>query len=285
MMGRIAICSFIFFFFSWGAEDLQSYIEHHMQNAKEWHLLPFHWAHLPLPSGWIFSIRDYSVDMSPTLHAAMLALASIFLIFFFVFVYKKQSREAPRGITNAMEAMVLFVRDEICIRNLGDQDGRKYSPLFLTLFFFILFLNYISLIPGMSTATANINVTAAFASVTFLLMIAGGLWTHGPWGFMKLFVPHGVPLPLVPVIFFLEFIGLFIKAFALTIRLFANMLAGHTVIFSLLGLVIAFKWFGVPAIFLALFIYLLELLVAFLQAYIFTVLSAMFVGSMLHPAH
>jgi F-type H+-transporting ATPase subunit a len=117
------------------------------------------------------------------------------------------------------------------------------------------------------------------------MMFIGGIIKNGPLGFIKIFMPGGVPWPLYFILFPIELLGMFIKPFALTMRLFANMLGGHIVIYSMLGLIIILGWAALPSIFLALFITFLELLVAFIQAYIFTLLSAMFVGSFMHPEH
>jgi len=141
------------------------------------------------------------------------------------------------------------------------------------------------LIPIFSTATANINVTAALALITLCFMIFGSIYKNGIKGFMQALTPSNVPVPVLFLIVPLEMIGLLIKTFALTIRLFANMLAGHIVILSLLGMVVLLGIFALPTILLALFINILEILVAFLQAYIFTLLSAIFVGHMVHPEH
>jgi len=141
------------------------------------------------------------------------------------------------------------------------------------------------LIPLFVTATANINVTGGLALITLSFMIIGTVIRNGMKGFCQAIIPSGVPIPVLFILVPIEIVGLFIKAFALMIRLFANMFAGHIVIFSLLGLVVLMGYVALPAIFLALFINVLEILVAFLQAYIFTLLSAMFIGQMFHPAH
>jgi F-type H+-transporting ATPase subunit a len=139
--------------------------------------------------------------------------------------------------------------------------------------------------PFFATATANVNVTVSLSLITLTLMVVGGFAKNGPIGFIKLFLPSGVPKPLYVLLFPIELLGLATRPFALTMRLFANMLGGHIVIFSLVSLIIRFGWVGLPAIFLALFSYSLEVLVAFIQAYVFTLLSAVFVGSMMHPSH
>jgi len=219
-----------------------------------------------------------------SLHGLMLILCSVFLIIIFCFLYNKKSL-VPHGFTNFLEILILFVRDEIAVRNLGKEDGTKMTPLFCTFFFFILLLNVMGLIPLFSTATANINVTASLAIITFGFMVFGAIYKNGLKGFMHALIPSGVPAPVLILLVPIEIMGLLIKAFALTIRLFANMLAGHIVIISLLGLVVLLGKFALPAIFLAVGIYILEILVAFLQAYIFTLLSAMFIGQMYHPEH
>ena len=131
------------------------------------------------------------------------------------------------------------------------------------------------------------NVTGALAGVTLFVMIFGAIHKNGFIGFIKTFIPHGVPFPVLIVLIPIEFAGMFIKAFALMIRLFANLLAGHIILFSLIGLIIIVggKLVILPAVTMALAIYVLEVLVAFLQAYIFTLLSAMFVGMIHNPAH
>ena len=250
------------------AFNLEHYIMHHVMDGKEWHL-PF------LPAIKLPFI---------TLHGLMLVLCAIFLIVLFGVLYNKKER-VPTGLTNALEAFVIFIRDDIAIANLGEKDGKAMAPLFCTFFFFILGLNLMGLIPLFAAATANVNVTAALALVTLVCMVGGAIYKNGLIGFLKALAPSGVPAPLLLLLFPIEFLGLFIKTLALTIRLFANMLAGHIVIFALLGLVVMLGVWALPAVGLAIFISLLEVLVVFLQAYIFTLLSAMFIGQMYHPSH
>ena len=267
-------------FASSGNDNLGDFIIHHIANSDKWHPLPF-LPGIPLLSG----LKIGNLDLSLSLHVLMLLLAGFFVYLLFAVLYKKQRNIAPSGLTNFLEVLIIFVRDEICISNLGEKDGKRFAPFFLNFFFLILILNLMGLVPLFSTATANINVTGGFALITLSMMIIGGIVKNGPIGFIHIFLPPGVPKPLYLILFPIEVMGMFIKPFALTIRLFANMLAGHIVIFSLLGLISLLGWFGTPSILLALFIYALELLVAFIQAYIFTMLSAMFFSAMLHPAH
>ncbi len=190
---------------------------------------------------------------------------------------------APKGrLQNMLETLVLFVRDEIARPNLGDKTD-KYLPYLLTVFFFILTCNLLGLVPFGATATSNIMVTAVLATITFVLTQLGGSRDH--W--MHIFNPPGVPAFVKPILIPVELLGLFTKPIALAIRLFANMTAGHLVILSLIGLIFTFgslfggvAGYGVAPISVAfaLFIYCLELLVSFIQAYVFTMLSALFIG-------
>jgi F-type H+-transporting ATPase subunit a len=262
-----------------GGQDVSNYIIHHLVNADSWHPLPG--VSIPL----LGDVKLFGINLGLTLHSLMLIIAAAVVFLLFGFLYKKQSRRAPSGITNMLEVLVLFVRDEICINYMGESDGKRLAPFFLNFFFLVLVMNLMGLIPLFATATANINVTLGLALITLTMMIIGGIAKNGPVGFLQLFLPPGVPKPVYIILFPIEVMGLFIKPFALTMRLFANMLGGHIVLFSLLGLIITFGWVGLPSLFLALFVFFLELLVAFIQAYIFTMLSAMFVGSMMHPSH
>lgn len=199
--------------------------------------------------------------------------------------------DRPKGIIqNMFESVVLYVRDEMVGKFMPAPLAEKFLPLFLTFFIFILFSNLLGLvpIPGIAgTATSNIAVTTALASITFFTMIVGGMVYVGPVKFWVSLVPHGIPAFVVPVMFLIEVLGLVIKSFALTIRLFANMVAGHLVIFSFFGLVYMFQSYAVlvPAVLMSVFITLLEVLVAFIQAYVFTFLSIVFVSMCVHPEH
>jgi F-type H+-transporting ATPase subunit a len=250
-------------------QAVQHWVLHHSANQPEWMLTPS--IGVPMPPGL-------------GVHGVMMLVAAAGLILLFALA-RRGAGPVPRGLANALEAMVLFVRDRICAPHLGSEEGRRLTPFFCTHFFFILGMNLMGLVPIFPTPTGNVNVTAAMAATTLGLMIGLPLWRKGPAGFVRCFVPHGVPWALRPMLVVLELAGPFVKTFALTIRLFANMLAGHIVLFSLAGLVFAFGLAAVPALVLALLIYALEVLVAFLQAYVFTLLSAMFVGQLLQSEH
>jgi F-type H+-transporting ATPase subunit a len=228
--------------------------------------------------------KVYLDSVHLTSHSLMLIFAGLLLLLVFGAIYRKKN-PVPRGLTNLLEVLVLFVRDQIAVANLGEKDGRKLAPLFLSLFFFILFLNLMGLIPVFSGATANVNVTAGLALVTLSVMIGGAIMKNGVSGFIHAFIPHGVPWPVMILLVPIEFLGMFIKAFALTMRLFANMLAGSIVFYSIIGLVVIFGLAGSPSILLAVAIYILKVFVAFLQAFVFTLLSALFINQVHHPAH
>jgi len=256
---------------------------HHVVDAHEFDFEPFGTLHLP---HW--EIAGY--DISPTKHVVMVWIAALILLIVFSMVsghYKKMTKkEAPKGIANVMEVLVDFVKEDIAKQNIG-HGYERHMPFLLTTFFFILICNIIGLVPYSSTATGNINVTATLAIFTFIITQVSAIRSHGIGGFLAHLTGGTHPamwIIMIPV----EFIGLFTKPFALTVRLFANMTAGHIVIISLISLIFVFKSFFIApvSVAFALFIYLLEILVAFLQAFIFTLLSALFIGmAQAHEGH
>mgnify|MGYP000744468527 CR=1 FL=1 len=199
---------------------------------------------------------------------------------------------APTGIGSAVETLVVFVRDEIAMKNIG-HDGAKFTPLLLSFFFFILFAALFGLVPFTGTSTGNLSVTLALASISFVAQQYAGISKYGVAGHFKNLVPHGLPAPLLLVMIPIEILGMFTKPFALMIRLFANMLAGHMMITALLMLVPLSAQISqtlgiimIPiSLGMALFIMCLEVLVAFIQAYVFTLFSAIFIGMYAHPSH
>ncbi|MFI5347626.1 MAG: F0F1 ATP synthase subunit A [Elusimicrobiota bacterium] len=195
------------------------------------------------------------------------------------------------GLVRGMiEPVVLFVRDDILEPIFGHHTD-VYLPYFLTLFFFLLTCNLLGLVPKAAGVTANIAVTASMALCTFGLIQFAGVKEQGLVSYVVHIVPGGVPWWLWPVLFLIEVFGMFAKCISLCIRLFANMLAGHIVSLSFLFLIFIFAQMSKPlgfgvspmAVGLALFIYLMDVLVSFLQAYIFTFLTALFVGGAVHP--
>jgi len=242
---------------------------HHVLNSHEW-LLPFA-APVTLPGVL-------------TSHALMIFIACSLILMLFLVFYRKNDR-VPTGLTNCLEAVVMFIRDDVAIPNLGEKDGYQFTPMLCTIFFFILTLNLMGLIPIFSTATANINVTFALAFLIFTLLVFGTLARSGLHGIWKALIPASLPKWLIPFFIIIEIASIVVRSAALMIRLFANMIAGHMVIMSFLGLIIIFGWVAFPALLLAVFMYCLEVFIALLQAYIFILLSAVFIGQMYHPEH
>jgi len=263
--------------------SLGDYIIHHLQDSPEWNVLGYR-IHLPtFPPVHVLGLE---LDFSITLHVLMMWIVSLILILTFGLLFRKP-RLAPSGFAAILESIVIFIRDEIAVPNVGLKDGMKITPLLSTMFFFILSCNLIGLIPLFSTATGNITVTASLAVITFFTTQIMGMVKQGILGYFKNLVPHGIPFPLLFIMVPIEIFGLFTKPFALAMRLYANMIAGHTVIFALMGLIIAIGSVLVApfAIGFAIFINFLELLVAFIQAYIFTMLSSLFIGMAMHSEH
>ncbi|HEY6006494.1 MAG TPA: F0F1 ATP synthase subunit A [Anaeromyxobacter sp.] len=225
-----------------------------------------------------FQVGQTRIDMTPTKHVIMMWLASILLIVAAASAVRRK-HVVPRGFYNFVEMLVQFVRVEIAGKNIGTKDGDRFVPYLVTAFFFILFVNLFGMIPYAATATGNIAVTLALATFTFLVTQYAAIRAMGLGAWLK-HLTGGVALWLWPIMIPVEILGLFTKPFALTVRLFANMVAGHIVILSLLGLIYALnsQWVAIGSVPMALGIFLLELFVAFVQAYIFTMLSAVFIG-------
>ena len=231
------------------------------------------------------SFELLGIDMSITRHVVMMWVASLLMVFMPLKAFRRP-REVPSGFANFFEAIVVFLRDEIVIPIMGE-DGKKYLPFLLTVFFFILFCNLLGLIPYSATATGNINVTAALALCSFLVMLGAGIANNGIFGYVKSLIPSGVPPALLLILIPVEIISLFVKPFALCIRLFANMTGGHVAILVFLGLIIILEnvWVAIGAVPFAVAIYMLEIFVGFIQAFVFTLLSAVFISMAAHPDH
>ncbi|NKB66999.1 MAG: F0F1 ATP synthase subunit A [Candidatus Latescibacteria bacterium] len=227
----------------------------------------------------------FGIDLSITRHVFMMWVAGALLISLMLIAFRRSSL-VPSGLGNFFEAIVLFIRDDVVLPIMGEH-GRPFLPYMLTIFFFILFCNLIGLVPYSATATGNINVTAGLAVCTFILTQVTGIANNGLFGYLKHLSPPGVPLALAPLLVLVELMGLFIKPLALCIRLFANMTAGHLIIVVALGFTIVFQtlWLAPISVAFAAAIYLLEIFIAFVQAYIFTLLSAIFISMAAHPDH
>lgn len=217
-------------------------------------------------------------DLSITKNVAMLFINAALLLFVLLSVakaYKQNTGKAPRGIQSFIEPIILFVRDEVVKPNIGHH-YEKFMPYLLTLFFFILFGNILGLLPGAANLTGNIAVTMTLAVITFIITNVNGnksYWSHIFW-------TPGVPLPLRIVILPVEIVGIFTKPISLMIRLFVAITAGHIVILSLISLTFIFGsiYVGVASSVVVLFINLIEILVAAIQAYVFTLFSALYIG-------
>jgi F-type H+-transporting ATPase subunit a len=249
-----------------------------------------------LPRWSPIHIGGFAIDISPTRLVVMLWVAALLCILTTLLALRAHNRKtlegkAPSGLGNGLEALVLYLRNEVVLKNVGPH-GNGYVPYLLTLFFFILFSNLLGLIPYGATATGNISVTATLAIVTFVVIELAGMKAQG-WGYINtiVFWPHdmslGMKLPITFILTPIEIIGKVTKPFALAIRLFANMVSGHVVLLALISLIFTFgSWVLVPApILIAVSISVLELFVAFLQAFIFTLLSSVFIGLIREGAH
>jgi F-type H+-transporting ATPase subunit a len=279
--------------------DAKDFITPHITDAHTLDYPCFHTGFVceyELPRWDPIHIGSLAIDISPTRHVVMLWIAALLCIVTTLIALRAHNRRtregrAPSGFGNGLEALVLYLRNEVVLPNVGPH-GNGYVPYLLTLFFFILFANLLGLVPYGSTATGNISVTATLAIVTFIVIEMAGMKAQG-WGYINtiVFWPRdmslGMKLFISPILTPIELIGKLTKPFALAIRLFANMVSGHVVLLALISLIFTFgSWILVPApILIALAISLLELFVAFLQAFIFTLLSSVFIGLIREGAH
>ncbi|HMV07634.1 MAG TPA: F0F1 ATP synthase subunit A [Cyclobacteriaceae bacterium] len=231
-----------------------------------------------LEHGHIYLNGSRVFDVSITKNVAMLFITAALLMVVFLAVargYKKNAGKAPKGIQSFFEPIIVFIRDEIVKPNIGPH-YEKYFPYLLTLFFFILFGNLLGLVPGSANLTGNIAVTLTLAVLTFILTNVSGNKAY--WG--HIFWTPGVPLPLRIIILPVELIGIFTKPISLTVRLFVAITAGHIVLLSLICLAFIFHSVVVGGVssLIVLFINLIELLVAGIQAYVFTLFTSLYIG-------
>jgi len=228
------------------------------------------------------------LDFSITKNVFMMMLSVIILLWVFLGLaraYKKMGISEPRGLAGFIEPVIIFIEEDVAIPNIGEEKYARFMPYLLTVFFFILLNNLMGLIPFFpfgANVTGNIAVTMVLAVITFLITQFSsnkGHWQH-------VFNTPGVPKPLLVIMIPVEIIGLFTKPFALMVRLFANITAGHIIVLSLISMIFIFKsvFVAAPSLLMVIFMDFIELLVAFLQAYIFTLLSALFIG-MAMPEH
>ncbi len=274
----------------------------HITDGRHMELPSFNAAHgfareVTLPTGWpVFHLGSFAIDTSPTKLVVMLWIVTAILIVMLVGAARAHTRRAaqglpPKGMAGAMEAVILYMRNEVILPNVGHH-GEGFVPYLLTIFFFILIANLLGLVPYMATATGNISVTATLAIMTFVVIEVAGMRALGK-GYINtiIFWPHDMPIlmrvPMSIILSPVELISKFTKPFALAIRLFANMTAGHIVVLALVGLIFTFQSYLIaPApVAMAVAIMLLELMVAFLQAFIFTLLSSVFIGLVRESHH
>jgi len=229
------------------------------------------------------------VDLSITKNVAMMMLSVIILLWVFLALakaYKKMGISEPKGMMGFIEPVIVFIEEDVAIPNIGEDKYYRYMPYLLTIFFFILINNLMGLIPFFpfgANVTGNIAVTGVLAIFTFLITTFSG--NKGYW--QHIFNTPGVPVWLSPIMIPVEIIGMITKPFALMVRLFANITAGHIIVLSLISMIFIFKsiFMSVPSLVMVIFMDLIELLVAFLQAYIFTLLSALFIGLAMPEHH
>ncbi len=273
--------------------NLSEFILHHIVDGHKWHILPFEWSVVNVPSPL-------------SLHVTMLLIGAV-LTFLLVRTAAKRVNLLPKSpVGHMVEVLLLYIRDEVARPNIGKKDGDKWVPFLATFFFFILVLNLMGLVPLFAGATANISVTAGLALIVFVVFNVAGMVHNGPFHYIKNLVPGGVPLWVLPILAPIEIISIFIRAFSLTIRLFANMAAGHIMILVLTGLItilapmVSHSVEGVfgaaansvaialmaplPLVFL-LFILVIKVMVCFLQAFVFIFLSSLYIGGALHQEH
>jgi F-type H+-transporting ATPase subunit a len=257
---------------------------------------PGYACELELPHWAPIHIGPLTLDISPTKHVVMLFIAATLCLVTLLLAARAHRRQhaaagKPKGFANGIEALVLYIRQEVILPNVGHH-GEAYVPYLLSLFFFILFANLLGLVPYGSTATGNISVTAVLATCTFFVIEFAGIKSLGK-GYIKTVVywpsdqPFIMNLMLTPIMTPIEFAGKFIKPIALAIRLFANMTAGHIVILALIGLIFTFGSYALAPLplVMAIAIMVLEVFIAFLQAYVFALLSSVFIGLIREGAH
>lgn len=259
------------------------YDEHH--NIVPYNGYVMDHEHISLENG------GHILDLSITKNVLFLFLNGIILILVFTAVargYKKNEGHAPSGIQSFFEPLIIFIKDDIAKENIGKKHER-FMPYLLTMFFFIWFGNLLGLLPGAANLTGNISVTLVLACMTLITTLFSGrkvYWAHivDPLGKS---MPWGGKILLYLILWPVEIIGIFIKPFSLMIRLFANITAGHILILSILGLAFVFESItvGVVGALFATIMNLLELFVAILQAYVFTLLSAMYFGQAVEEGH
>ncbi|MCH7890082.1 MAG: F0F1 ATP synthase subunit A [Gemmatimonadetes bacterium] len=273
-------------------DELPDFIQHHIGDATEIEFMGGHWSLEALSIDPI-QIGSLTIDLSPTRQTLVMMVVALLMLAIFIplagTLRKRGKEKAPSGFANAMEAMVIYFRDDVVRTNIG-HGADAFTPFILTLFFFILGMNLIGLTPLGITPTANISVTAALAVITLVVVEVSGFRALGPAGYARtiFFLPSGLPgfmkPPMLVILTVVEAIGKLAKPVALTIRLMANMTAGHTLLLLLLGMIFVLQSYlmGIAAVAMGSVLMILELFVACLQAYIFAMLTSVFIGLIRH---
>jgi F-type H+-transporting ATPase subunit a len=268
----------------------------HEMHAGAEHIEPHYLLSVDVPGPAAFDAdhNDKNGTQFVLTNLQIFQVAAVLLIFVCLSGVPKYLRTGQGDrITKMFAGFAMWMRDEVVYPVMGKEVGKKFLPYFLTLFCFIVFMNMLGLIPGAATATASVFVTAGLALFTLLIMVFGGMIVQGPFTYWKTLVPH-VPVAIWPIMFVVELVGIFVKPFALMIRLFANMTGGHMVVLSFMGLLFLVAHLaGATASYatspllvgFAVFIMIIEAFVALLQAYVFTMLSVLFIQASIHPEH
>jgi F-type H+-transporting ATPase subunit a len=260
-------------------ENIGAIILHHVSNSET--LVPLHL---------------FGLDISITKHVIMLWLAGALVTTAFLLGtrrYRKEEQPIPSGFANFLEFVVDFIHNQVVVPNVGRRYALFWSPLILAFFTLILTANFLGLIPffdlipGGGTATSNINVTGSLAFITFLAVIVAGSLAHGVIGHWRNLAPKGIPWPVLFILVPIELLGMLVRPFALTMRLAANMTAGHIAMLAILApiFLMANAWVGIGSVALNVGINFLEIIVALVQAYVFTLLSSVFIGAAIHVEH
>jgi F-type H+-transporting ATPase subunit a len=233
----------------------------------------------------LYPLKTAGIDLSISNAVVMIWIASALVLITLVLA-GRMGRLVPKGLQNVMESMVSYLKQTFVTEILGEENA-AWFPFVATLFFFILYCNLLGLIPKMFTATSNINVTASLAIVVFICTQAVGIYKHGIFGYLKRFAPKGIHPAILVIMVPIEIISQFAKPFALAIRLFANMTAGHLVILVFIGMIIMFKNVIIAPFPLAMAVAMMafEIFVSLIQAFIFSILATMYIAEASHAEH
>lgn len=227
----------------------------------------------------------FGLDVSIDKAVIVLWVSAVLAATLFIYAGRRRGLVAS-GLKNAIEAVVEFLRADVVLEFMG-RDGLPWLPFIGALFSFILLNNLLGLVPGSFSPTANINVTATLAVIVFFVIQTVGMVKQGGLGYWKNLVPKGIPVYVAVIAFLIEFLGLFLRPFSLAVRLFANLFAGHVVLLVFLTLIISFRSLVIAPLPLAgaVVMSILEIVFSFVQALVFALLSAIFIGAALHPEH